>query len=176
MPGRKTIPFLSTIAGLTVVLAMYLGGSAACTDWMHKSTVSVGTTSPQTAFNVSLIALNTLHYTFADVQPGSGTIQTGPMDVGHGHWYSLSLRVLATGEVQIDPVTDLERATGEGVMVPEGIVERAATVAKLIRKLVVKKSEDQIASEGAVLLESIMAGMAATGSAAVVAPVPPSGE
>lgn len=175
----KHRPWTSLLVVLATGVAMALlaaGGGVSCGPrMMYKATVSVGTTNPQTAFYAALIAVNAFRYPFEHVDATAGVVQTGQVQLGGGNWFAFNIQVQPTGEMLIDPVTNMERATENGILVPRGIVNRAAAIARHVRRTVTVKTEDQIALEGETLHQQILQGMVAAGTAvpAVVEPVPP---
>jgi hypothetical protein len=171
-----------SIAGTSaafVLLAAVLvaSGSASCGGrMMYKSTVHVGTTSTQTAFYAALIVVNRFRYPFETVDAGSGLIRTGHVDAGKGRWFAFNIQVQPTGEIIIDPLTNMEKATANGVLVPRGVVSRANNIARHISKVVSTKSSEQIALEGETIHQQVLGGLAVAEVAApgtVVAPGAP---
>ncbi len=145
---------------------------------MYKSTVHVGTTNTQTAFYAALIVVNRYRYPFETVDASTGVIRTGQINAGKGRWFAFNIQVQPTGEVVIDPITNMEKAAANGVLVPRGVVSRANNIARLISKVVSTKSADQIALEGETIHQQILGGLAVAGSAApapaaIVAPGEP---
>lgn len=161
-------------AGLLVAV-LAASGSVSCGGrMMYRSTVEVGTTNPQTAFYAAIMAVNKYRYPFEQVDAGAGVIRTAQIGAGKGRWYAFHIQVQPTGAVLVDPVTNMEKATGSGVLVPRSVVSRANNIARLISKTVSSKSEQQIALEGEMLHQQILGGMAVAGSAAPAAvPVAP---
>lgn len=168
---------VSTVLVVTFLIGAlaFAGGSVSCGGGrlMPKSTVSVGTSNAQTAFYASLMAINKYRYPFEEVDATAGVIRTGQITT-KGGWFAFHIQVQATGEVLIDPVTNLERATANGVFVPRGVVSRANNIAQVISKTVTTKSEAQIVLEGEVLHQQVIQGLAVAG-AAIPAPVAPGG-
>jgi hypothetical protein len=145
---------------------------------MYKSTVHVGTTDAQTAFYAALIVVNKHRYPFETVDAGSGVIRTGHVDAGKGRWFAFDIHVLPTGEIVIDPLSNMEKAAANGVIVPRGVVSRANNLARHISKLVSSKGSGQIALEGETIHQQVLGGMAVAESAApapaaIVAPGAP---
>lgn len=157
------LPMALAFVGLVILGSISCGGR-----WAHKSTVFVGTSDPQQAFYATLIAVNAYHYPFAQVDASSGHIVTGQMDLGNGRWYSFDIRVLPSGEVQIDPVTNMEKTHQGGVVIPRGVLNRANNIGRYVRKVFVEKSPQEIAAQGEQIHQSVLQGLA-------MAPTPPSG-
>jgi len=176
MKHRPSSTFLVVLATSIVGVLLVAGGGVSCGPrMMYKATVSVGTTNPQTAFYAALIAVNAYRYPFENVDATAGLVQTGQVQLGGGNWFAFNIQVQPTGEMLIDPVTNMERVTANGILVPRGIVNRAAAIARHVRRTVTVKTEEQIALEGETLHQQILQGMAAAGTAVpvVVAPAPP---
>ena len=175
--ARRIALASSTAALLAAVLVA--GGSVSCGGrMMYKSTVHVGTSDSQTAFYAALIVVNKYRYPFETVDAGSGLIRTAHIDAGKGRWYAFNIQVQPSGEIVIDPLTNMEKAAANGVLVPRGVVSRANNIARLISKVVSTKGADQIALEGETIHQQILGGMAVAESAspapaAVVAPGQP---
>jgi len=160
------------VAGVVAVVVLSAMATVSCGPrMMYKSTVTVGTTNPQTAFYAALLAVNHQHYPFALVDANAGVIQTAQISAGHGRWYAFHLQVQPTGEVSIDPLTNMEKVHGNGVVVPRAVVGRAATLGKQIRKISAVKSEQQIVAEGQILHQKIVAGVGTPVTTAVAVPV-----
>ena len=147
------------------------GGSVSCGGGrlMPKSTVSVGTSNAQTAFYASLMAVNKYRYPFEEVDATAGVIRTGQVSA-KGGWFAFHIQVQATGEILIDPVTNLERATANGVFVPRGVVSRANNIAQQISKTITTKSDEQIVLEGEALHQQVIQGLAVVATPAPVVP------
>jgi hypothetical protein len=155
-----------SIAGTTaacVLLAAVLvaSGSVSCGGrMMYKSTVHVGTTDTQTAFYAALIVVNKYRYPFEIVDAGAGLIRTGQIDAGKGRWFAFNIQVQPSGEIVIDPLTNMEKAASGGVLVPRGVVSRANNIARHISKVVSTKSSQQIALQGETIHQQILGGLA----------------
>ncbi|MBW2260915.1 MAG: hypothetical protein JRG91_03000 [Deltaproteobacteria bacterium] len=167
-------------AVMLLAAVLVASGSVSCGGrMMYKSTVHVGTTDTQTAFYAALIVVNKYRYPFETVDAGAGVIRTAHINAGKGRWFAFNIQIQPTGEILIDPVTNMEKATANGVLVPRGIVSRANNIARLISKTVSTKNSAQIALEGETIHQQILGGMAVAGSvspapAAIVSPGAPS--
>jgi hypothetical protein len=169
----------ATVTFLLLAAILVAGGSTSCGGrMMYKSTVHVGTTDSQTAFYAALIVVNKYRYPFETVDAGSGLIRTAQINAGKGRWFAFNIQVQPTGEIVIDPLSNMEKAAANGVLVPRGVVSRANNIARHISKLVTSKGSDQIALEGETIHQQILGGLAVAESAApapaaVVAPGQP---
>jgi hypothetical protein len=172
MNARKLSRVFVAGSALVLAIVMMASGSVSCGGrWVHKSSIFVGTTDSQQAFYSALIAVNAYHYPFADVDASTGRIVTGQVDLGGGNWFSFNIQVAPTGEVQIDPVTNMEKPHQGGIIIPRGVLNRANNIGRYIRKVVVSKSPQQIALEGEQIHQSVLSGLAIVGADAVATPV-----
>jgi hypothetical protein len=175
---------------MVLMLLLTVCQSASCGGrWAYKSTVHVGMNDPRQAFYAALIAVNSHHYPFAAMDAAAGEIVTGRMQLGGGNWYSFHIHVLASGEIRIDPVTNVEKPHANGVVIPRSVVNRANNLGRFIRKIVATRSPQEIASQGEQIRAGVAAGLASSGGGAVVpetggppasqpaepGPLPPSG-